>query len=349
MKKIFSRSFYSLLAVGLVPLLSGCVTDQDFRGLQLQFRSLDNRLVELERDFDQLQNNAGSSVEVMRKQQAGMGSTIDKLNAELLQIKGQLDESRHRYRNLQSENQKLQEEISLLGQKTDEQAGSLQERITTVESSTSEIDTRLANVHTNLAEMQEEQAKAAALAAEMARKKAELARQSSSSQQRHEITPVKIKKSPGIAAAVSEQAEPEPQAVTAIQPNQAQAKASGNTMYDEGLELFKAKKYKEAHDVFAQFAKKHPNDELAINARFWIGDCLFNQDEFAMAILEYQNVIADYPNHVKAPAALFKQGMAFEKLQDSETAKIVYNKILAEYPSSDQVDAAKGRLSKLGN
>ncbi|MFH1216245.1 MAG: tol-pal system protein YbgF [Pseudomonadota bacterium] len=344
MKKFFSRSLISLIAAGLLPMLSGCVTDQDFRGLQLQFRSMDNRLVELENELSQLKNNAGTSVEIMRKQQAGMGSNMEKLNAELLQIKGQLDESRHRYRNLQAENQKLQEEISLLNQKTEEQAGTLQERISTVESSTSEIDTRLANVHTNLSEMQEEQARAAALAAELARKKAELAGRST---QPHEITPVKIKKSPS-AVSSSDQQEV-PQTVTAIQPNQTQAKTSGNSSYDQGLDLFKEKKYKEAQDVFAQFAKKHPNDELAINARFWIGDCLFNQDEFAMAILEYQNVIADYPNHAKAPAALFKQGMAFEKLQDAETAKIVYNKILAEYPGSDQVDAAKGRLEKLGN
>ena len=55
-------------------------------------------------------------------------------------------------------------------------------------------------------------------------------------------------------------------------------------------------------------------------------------------------MIADYPSDGKAPAALLKQGLAFEKLKDNETAKIVYNKLLKEYPKSDQVETAKKRL-----
>ncbi len=344
MKILCSRtSFFA--ALGLLPLLSGCVTDQDFRGLQLQLRNLDNRMVEMERELDYLRSNAGSSVEVMRKQQAGMGSTIDRLNSEMMQIKGQLDESRHRYRTLQEENQKLQGEIVQLQKKTEAQISA--QRMSVVEPGPSEIDTRLSSVQTNQAAMEAEKAREAALAAELARKEAELVQ---SAGQPREISAERSKKVPGSteSAAVTT-ADTRP--ASAIQPNQPpvkpQTKTSGNTMYDEGLELFKAKKYKEAQKVFTEFAQKNPKDELAISARFWIGDCLFNQDEFAMAILEYQNVIADYPNHAKAPAALFKQGMAFEKLQDIETARIVYNKILAEYPNSDQIEPASSRLKKL--
>ena len=60
-----------------------------------------------------------------------------------------------------------------------------------------------------------------------------------------------------------------------------------------------------------------------------------------MAILEYQKVIANYPKHSKAPAALLKQGLAFEKLKDIETAKLVYYKLGHDYP--DSKEAAVGR------
>ena len=73
---------------------------------------------------------------------------------------------------------------------------------------------------------------------------------------------------------------------------------------------------------------------MAPNARFWLGDCYYSQQEFELSILEYQKVIADYPNHAKAPAALLKQGLAFEKLKDNETAKIVYKKVLDELASA---------------
>lgn len=339
MKKYRSCYHLSILAAGLLPLLAGCVTDQDFRSLEMQVRSMDNRMVELENDVQTLQRGAGSSVEVMKKQQAGLSNNLDRINTELLQVKGQLDESRHRYRNLQDENKNLQEQLKTVQQETEQKTVELQERIGTVESSTTEIDTKLSTVHSNLTDMKESQAVAAARAAEEARKKAEAA---SKSAQPHEIAPEKTKKT---AAEAKQQPRQE---YSSAEPIQSQSSGrTGQKAYDQALELFKAKKYKESQELFSEFIKKNPNDDLAVNARFWVGDCLFNQNEFALAILEYQNVIADFPNHIKAPAALYKQGMAFEKLQDTDTAKIVYKKIIAEYPKSDQVEASKKRLEEL--
>ena len=82
------------------------------------------------------------------------------------------------------------------------------------------------------------------------------------------------------------------------------------------------------------------------NAIFWSGDCLYNQKEYEMAILEYQKVVADYPKAPKAPAALLKQALAFEKLGDSQTAEIIYQKIVSEYPKSDQAKTARQRLQQ---
>jgi TolA-binding protein len=58
-------------------------------------------------------------------------------------------------------------------------------------------------------------------------------------------------------------------------------------------------------------------------------------------------VIADYPKSNKASAALYKQGEAFEKLSEKDTAKIVYNKLIADYPKSEQVEMAQKRLKAL--
>ena len=51
--------------------------------------------------------------------------------------------------------------------------------------------------------------------------------------------------------------------------------------------------------------------------------------------------------HDKAPAAMFKQGMAFEKLADKETAKVIYKKLTKKYGSSPEASKAQERLSKL--
>ncbi|MBI5558785.1 MAG: tol-pal system protein YbgF [Deltaproteobacteria bacterium] len=341
MKKYFSGSHLTILAIGLLPFLSGCVTAQDFRSLEMQIRNMDNRMVAVENEVKELQSGAGASVELVRKQQAGLSSNFDRLNTELMQVKGELDESRHRYRSLQSENKNLQDELKTVQEKTEKHATELQDRIGTVESSATQIDTRLSSVDSNLADMKEEQARAATIAAEEARKKAEIAMKSAS--QPREITPEKAKKTPGEAKKQPPAESGGSSSASAPPPPQ----GSGQKMYDQALELFKAKKYKEAQNLFGEFIQKNPKEDLAVSARFWVGDCLYNQNEYALAILEYQNVIADFPNHTKAPAALYKQAMAFENLQDADTAKIVYKKILDEYPKSDQVEAAKKKLQEL--
>jgi len=118
-------------------------------------------------------------------------------------------------------------------------------------------------------------------------------------------------------------------------------------LYDEGLADFNTKKFKEAHTVFNHYLEKFPKGTLAANARFWLGDSLYNQQDYELAILEYQKVIADYPQSGKCPAALLKQGMAFEQLKDIETAKLVYLKLGADYKNSDEAAVAQKRLESL--
>jgi len=118
-------------------------------------------------------------------------------------------------------------------------------------------------------------------------------------------------------------------------------------LYDEGLANFNAKKFQKAHATFNLYLEKYPKGALAANARFWLGDSLYNQQQYELAILEYQKVLADYPQNGKSPAALLKQGMAFEQLKDLETAKLVYLKLAADFKNSDESAVAQKRLETL--
>jgi len=160
------------------------------------------------------------------------------------------------------------------------QALELQERLGSVEMNTSELDNRLTNVHSNLTAVQEKQAKEAAARAEAARKAAEQARRKvTQSGGVHEIMPEKIKKSPDQISK------------SASATSSTTKQGTGQKMYDQALDLFRAKKYQKAHDLFIQFIKENQKTNLSINARFWVGDCLYNQKEYALAILEYQMIL----------------------------------------------------------
>ncbi len=78
-----------------------------------------------------------------------------------------------------------------------------------------------------------------------------------------------------------------------------------------------------------------------------MGESLYQQKEYDKAILQYQQIITSQPKHAKTPAALLKQGMAFEQLSDKDTAKIIYQKIINSYGSSPEAAQAKTKLSAL--
>jgi TolA-binding protein len=66
-----------------------------------------------------------------------------------------------------------------------------------------------------------------------------------------------------------------------------------------------------------------------------------------LAILDYQKVISNHSKDTLTSSALLKQGMAFEKLTDHETAKIIYKKLINDHPGSSEATQAKDRLNKL--
>jgi len=78
-----------------------------------------------------------------------------------------------------------------------------------------------------------------------------------------------------------------------------------------------------------------------------MGECLYKLKEYDQAILDYQNIITNSPSSAKAPAAMLRQGMAFEKLNDSDTARILYQKLIASYKESPEAAEAQQLLDKM--
>jgi tol-pal system protein YbgF len=334
-----------LLFLLSTPLFMQCVpTGQDITNLDLRIRNLDNQMLKMEKKTATL--TANNPIELLQQKQAEMGDTLDRLNIEFLQIKGQLEESSHFYRNNKEENQKFQEGLNARFDDLSEQIMLLADQMnqTSANLSTVQKNSQTALAQAKMAEEKTKEIEKAAadsiaeanqraLAAEAAA--AEAARKAYS---KPEITPeqTKVKYKDGKKLEAK------------VEPQEEQSELGpGKEIYDRALTLFRNSQFNEAYRAFTEYIEQYPNGKMAPNARFWLGDCYYSQQEYELAILEYQKVLADYSKDVKAPAALLKQGLAFEKLKDNDTAKIVYNKLLAEYPNSEQVESAKNRIGAL--
>ncbi len=362
--KYFIRQRSLILCLLISPLLVQCIaTQQDLKSLELRLRTVNNRMLNLDTSFEDLQeettNRANKdTVEALQKNQAGTANAIDELRTQLLQVKGQMEENSHHYRKLQEDGVDYRDSLSIrfhdlndgienlrtnqdeLAVKINELESRIQDNANTIREISAELARQKEAKATEAAERARKAANAAAIAAKSAEEararavaKAKTAREASPGQPRI-ISPRATKQ------AVTETKEQAPVMTSQATPeiNQAQK------LYDAGIAAFTAKKFQDAYAAFTNYIEKYPTGNFAANARLWLGDSLYAQEEYELAILEYQKVIGDYPKHSKAPAALLKQGLAFEKLKDIDTAKLVYYKLGDDYPDSKEAAVARKKL-----
>jgi tol-pal system protein YbgF len=127
-------------------------------------------------------------------------------------------------------------------------------------------------------------------------------------------------------------------------PVKAGAEPAGVDLLAEGLAKMKKSDNAGARDSFSAFMTKNPKSPKVADAQFYIAETYFNDKWFEKAVLEYQVVIAKYTKSPKRPAALFKQGLAFEKLGDAVNAKARFKDVVTVYPNSPEAKLARNKL-----
>jgi tol-pal system protein YbgF len=356
-----------ILTLLLSPFLVQCIaTQQDLKSMELRLRTVNNRLINMDRSFDDLQEETTSranknTVEALQKHQASTANDIDELKTRLLQVQGQIEENSHHTRKLQEDAVDYRDSLSTRFHDLNDGIENLRAQQEELGAKIDDLNKRISGNETRFREFATElssqkEAKAAA-AAEKARKAAEAAAKAAQEAEKARAKATEKARKAKEKAAASGPRTISPENTKkkigdgkTTEKTRKSTTASGDPakkLYDSGMAAYAAKKFQDAYAAFTNYIEKYPKGKLIANARFWLGDSLYSQNEYELAILEYQKVIADYPKHDKAPAALLKQGLAFEKLKDTETAKLVYYKLGDDYPNSKEAAAGKKRLQKL--
>ena len=127
----------------------------------------------------------------------------------------------------------------------------------------------------------------------------------------------------------------------------AKALATPDGLYQQGRDAYKAGDMVKAREAFTAFLEKYPTHELAVNARYWLGETWYGEKNYEQAILEYQKVIKEYPGKEKVPAAMLKQALAFKELGDTKSARFILKKIVEDFPMSEEAKPAKEKLKEM--
>ena len=327
-----------------VLLLSQCATQDEVRKLNYQIRTVNQKVEEVK----------SSTANQMQKGQASSVNRIDSMATETQQLRALVEESGQKSSQLREQ---TKQDLVALHNTVEQMRMENEQRIKSLELSIDQVSGNLDRVQKARVQAAEQRAREAARRADEARKRTVVAA-AASSESLVTLRPAakKIRMGSGKVVSAAQSTKPpvaadqsaskpvtEKQVVAAAPA----APAAGTDLFSQGMDSFKAGKYKEANKIFEQVLASNPQGARAAQTLFYMGECLFNQGEYDLAILDYQKVISNHPKDQHTPAALLKQGMSFEKLTDHETAKIIYKKLIADYANSSEAGLAEKRLEKL--
>ncbi|MEJ8574088.1 tol-pal system protein YbgF [Microbaculum marinum] len=105
-----------------------------------------------------------------------------------------------------------------------------------------------------------------------------------------------------------------------------------------------------AEASFRQFLNQFPNDPLAGNAQYWLGESLFARNDYRQAADAFLKGYSDYPDSAKAPDSLYKLGMSLKELGQADAACSTFAEIARRYPNAPQAvqERARSEMQKSG-
>lgn len=105
-----------------------------------------------------------------------------------------------------------------------------------------------------------------------------------------------------------------------------------------------------AEQGFHQFLAHYPDDELAGNAQYWLGESLFARGRYRDAADAFLAGYTEYPDSAKAPDSLFKLGLSLKELGQRDAACATLAEIDRRYPNAPQAvrERARSEMDKSG-
>jgi tol-pal system protein YbgF len=104
--------------------------------------------------------------------------------------------------------------------------------------------------------------------------------------------------------------------------------------YNYAFGLLRQANYPAAEQALRSFIQRYPNDALAGNAQYWLGETYFVRKDYNNAAAIFAEGYQKYPKGGKAPDNLLKLGMALEQLGQKADACRAFTRLDRDFPSA---------------
>ena len=137
-----------------------------------------------------------------------------------------------------------------------------------------------------------------------------------------------------------------------IEPLALQRRPGIKKLYNQGMSTFIQGDYPEAVDIFENFVEKFEDDVDSDNAYYWIGYSQFKLGKWDAAESAFRKVLQNYEHRptsqgFKTPDAIYMLGKLAEIRQQPERAGYYFKNVLDNYPGSAAANNAQKDLRTL--
>ncbi len=117
--------------------------------------------------------------------------------------------------------------------------------------------------------------------------------------------------------------------------------------YDAALETFRKGEFALAQQALQSFVTRYPQSGYLPSALFWLGNASYAIKDYRASLAQFRQMLAQSPDHLRAPDALLAISNVQIELKDSKAARKTLEDLIKAHPQSDAAQTARDRLPKL--
>jgi tol-pal system protein YbgF len=118
--------------------------------------------------------------------------------------------------------------------------------------------------------------------------------------------------------------------------------------FQAGVRDFNSAKYNVAQGEFQDIIQYYPNDDMAGQAQFYLGEIAYRQQDYTNAVKSYNAVLEGFPSSNKAPAAQLHKGLSLLAMNKRNPGIEELRTLIRKHPQSPEAAQARTKLNGMG-
>jgi tol-pal system protein YbgF len=119
-------------------------------------------------------------------------------------------------------------------------------------------------------------------------------------------------------------------------------------LYKAAFNDYMAAKYPIATSEFGDVIKAYPDNSLAGNSFYYLGEIDYRAGKYSAAAKDYDKVLEQFPDSNKIPASHLHKGQALIEMKQNDAGVRELRALIQRFPNSPEATQARSKLNAMG-